>query len=175
MFTWSLFSSLIFDSVIILSIIGRIIWIIIKQDLPEHSFQRERNFPRPANTLMERHLQQIPIALINELKLVAFYVSASSIFELIKGNSLRWIHLVRWVIEASSIPAIIVLAVVESYLFLMKETFDRDALPTMFMLVNVSKFILWIVMRYIEIYPSSKIKNYSILRLSYFCNMKFSD
>ena len=173
-FTWSLFLMLIFNPVIVLSMVARIIWIIINQRHPERSLQRETRLHRRHETLSEHHLQQIDSAVVHEVKLIVFYVSASSIFELIKGNSLRWISLARWLIEASSIPVIILLAVIESVLFLARGVFADDGLWMTYMWVYVSKFILWIIMRYIEIYPSSTIKNYSILRFSHFCNFNSS-
>ena len=77
----------------------------------------------------------------------------------------------RWLIEASGLPALMMVAVCESHLLFIRGALHPDSLSIMYMMVYISKFILWMTMRYIELYPSSKIRNYPFVPVFHFCKI----
>lgn len=171
--TWSLFSCLILQMVIVFSIIARIIWIITHRHLLDSPSYIERRFRRRNETLLEHHLAHLDSLVIDEVKLTLSYVTASLLWEFIRGNSIQWICLARWLIEASGILTMILAAVLESYLFLLREVLAADFLSNMSLMVYISKFILWMIMRYIELYSSSTIRKFLIVPSFHLCHTSF--
>lgn len=102
--------------------------------------------------------------IIYELKLILFYTLTCWTFELIKGNSIRWISMVHWLFQLW--PSVISFQVGREYLF------DNDSRLTYIVIVYPSRVIpiLFMTMRYIEMGPLSTINGYEILFFHSFCN-----
>ena len=101
--------------------------------------------------------RQLMKILFPELMLIFVYVCVAFFCKLLmNNNSVCWMTFVRWLIEASFFPMTILVLVGGSYINLWDEYLlehDPRAIPTM---ACMTKGILFVVMRYAEMYPSSE-------------------
>jgi hypothetical protein len=170
LFTWYLSITFIVLPIMGSFIIGRFIWAVY-QCCSGRSFRSLRRIDEQGGTLFQCRLRQLNRFLIYELKSIFFYTLACSTLELIKGNSIQWISMTRWLIEASYIPTLIASALIECYIFPGREyLIDNDPRLTYIIVVYPSKAVLFLIMRYIEIYPLSTINHYQIMHFYSLCN-----
>ena len=174
---WVHFTSTLFFFTVFISqpitfsfIVGRLIWVVYECRLGR-LYRPFIQFDEQGGTLFQCHLRQLNRLLIYELKLIFVYTLACSTLELLKGNSIRWISMARWLIEASYIPTLIPTVMIECYIFAERDRFiDTNPRLTYVFIVYPSKAILFLLMRYNEIYPLSTITHYQILFFYFICN-----
>jgi hypothetical protein len=173
-FIWWFSSLYLITPSLLLCVTGRFIWLIYQCYLERAPDSLEWTSP-PTATLFEIRFRQLKTFLNYEGKLIVFYVLSALSFELIKGGSIRWMLLARWIIEASFIPAMVFGAMFQSYLVPGSEYLLDNDPRLYYVAIYPSKAILFFIMRYIEAYPSSAI-NESQVRIFYrFCNLSESN
>ena len=148
LFTWDLSVTFILLPVTVLLLIGKIIWIIYKCD-SGHSTQFFLMVDEAGERLFRYRLSKLKEILIYEFELISTYVMACWTTELIKGHCIRWIMIMHWIIEASYIPMLIVLATLYPCFCLGKEFLLHNDLKIIYAVVYPSKAILFIIIRYI--------------------------
>ena len=151
-------------------IVGRLIWAVYQCCLGR-PYRPLIQFDEQDGTLFQCRLRQLNRYLIYELKLIFVYTLACSTLELLKGNSIRWISMARWLMEASYIPTLIPTVMIECYIFAGRDCLlDTDPRLTYVIIVYPSEAILFLLMRYNEISPLSIITHYRILSFYSICN-----
>lgn len=169
--TWHFSIMFIFQPVLCSFIIGRFIWAVYQCYLGR-PYRPLRRFDEQGGTIFQLRLRQLNRFLIYELNSIFFYTLACSILELTKGNSLQWFSMARWLIEASHIPTLITSAQIECYVLPGREyLIESDPRLTYIIIVYPSKTILFLIMRYNEIYPLSIINYYQTSHFYSICNI----
>ena len=93
---------------------------------------------------------------------------------MMNNNSICWMTLAHWLIEASFFPLTILFIVSGSYYVNLWEEYLLEEDPRVISAVAyVSKGILFVVMRYAEMFPSSKINQYQIEFLYPICGKSY--
>ena len=107
----------------------------------------------------------------SEVMLIFFYVSAALLHRLIINNSsIWWMTFARWLTEGSFLPHTILTIVIGSYLDWWKEYLLETDPKLISILAYVTKGILFVIMRYTEMYPSSIINDYQTFCFYLLCN-----
>ena len=170
LFTWHLSTAFIVQPIMASFFVGRFIWFVYQCCLGR-TYQSLRRFDDEGGTLFQCRLRQLKRILIYELKLIFFYTLACSTLALIRGNCIRWISLARWLIEASYIPTLVASAVSECYICPGRDYLtNTDPRLTYIIVAYPSKAILFLIMRYHELYPLSTIHHFQIRHFYAVCN-----
>lgn len=153
--------------------IGRFIWVIkqIRSGNSDIEFAiNDRRYTR----LPEIRCRQFLKFVFSEVLLIFFYVSTAFLCKLMmNNNSIRWMTFARWLIEASFLPYTLALIVTASYLHLWKDFLLQVNPKLISVLAYTSKALLFLVMRYIEMYPSSNLNDYKIVLFHRICGPPF--
>ena len=168
--TWFFYTLFILQPIITSFIVGRSIWVVYQCCLGR-PYRPLIPFDESGETLSQCRLRQLNRYLIYELKVIFVYILACSTLELLKKNSIGWISMIRWLIEASYIPTVIPIVLIECYMFAGRDCLlDSDPRLIYCIIVYPSKAILFLLMRYNEIFPLSTITDYQILSFYSICN-----
>ena len=129
---------------------------------------------REGGTLFDKRFRQLKRYFTFETKLICSYILASWTFELTRGTSIRWMSIARWIIEGTFFPMVILSAMFESHFRLGPEYLLYHNPRVLYMFIYPTKMILFFVMRYIDIYPQSKLNDERILLFNVICNNTLS-
>ncbi len=161
-FTWHISIIFIIGPVTFALIIGQLVW--IAKQIGSENFDIEfvindRRYTR----LFDIRRRQLMKLIFSELMLILLYVSIAFLYRLMmNNNSICWMTFARWLLEASFLPYSIGMIVTGSYLNWWEEYLLENDPKSIAILAYMSKGILFVFMRYVEMYPSSKINNYQI-------------
>ena len=152
-------------SVLLLSGIGELLWTWHRSDHQriEDISVYERDYSRFA---------QFRRYVLYELQLIFTYVSLAFVFTLMMNNhSVRWRTIFYWMIEASYVPHIFFFIFLSAYLDVWNAPYviEFDSIltsPFGYML----KVTLFVWMRYVELYPSSRLNDYQTYFFYYYCD-----
>ena len=168
LFTWVLYLLVILMPMLTCFGLGYLIRLLVRCHLGR-SPQSFEGIYEQDETLFQYRFRQLKKSLIHEGKLILFYTVVSLIFELIKGNSIRWMSMVRWLSEASFFPTMVIVRVFNSYIFPDQEDLLDEDPRSIYTIVYLSKAILFVIMRYVEIYPHSTLNDDYISVFYWFC------
>jgi hypothetical protein len=106
-----------------------------------------------------------------EVRLMFTYVSvAFALTWLMSNRSIHWMTISRWFIEASLIPYTLI-TIVAVYLNFQSVYFFFDFdLPLFSPYIYTMKGTLFVLLRYAELHPSSRLNNYQLFVLYQFCH-----
>lgn len=105
-----------------------------------------------------------------EVRLIFTYVSVAFIFTcLMKKQSIHWNEICRWFIEASMVPYTLI-TIAGVHLGIGDQYFCHDDLTFISPVIYMMKGILFITVRYAELYPSSIVNDYQTFIFYYLCN-----
>lgn len=143
-------------------LIGQLVWLVKQFRSGNFDIEYVAN-DRGYIRLFDIRCRQLMKLIFSELVLILSYVSIAFLYRLMmNNNSICWMTFARWLIEASSFPWSMVMIVSGSYLNVWDEYLLEIHPEPIILLAYISKGILFVVRRYLEMYPSSKINRYQI-------------
>ena len=164
-YTYFVTVSILSPPVLILYGIKELFWMSYRSvdQLIEDSSEYEQNY-----TQSNRFCQYV----LYDVQLMFIYVSLAFVFTLmINYHSINWRTIFYWMIEASFVPHIFVVAFCSAYMHVLDEIpaleFDLKVLASFIYMLKASLFV-W--MRYVELYPSSRLNDYQTYFFYYYCD-----
>ena len=168
-FTWYTSVMFIMVPVTLGFIIGRFIWVIkqIRSGNSDIEFAiNDRRYTRLSGIRCRQFFKFV----FSEVLLILFYVFTAFLCKLMmNNNSIYWITFARWLVEASFLPYTLGLIITGSYLHLWEDFLLQVDPKLISVLAYTCKALLCIVMRYTEMYPSSKLNDYKIVLFHHIC------
>ena len=162
-YVWYLTILVLFPLVLLLAIIAQYlcIWRPFDQERVENFSVYERRDSR---------LDRLYRYILYEVRLMFTYVSVAFVFTwLLSNRSIHWIQISRWFIEASMIPFTL-MTIAGVYIGIGDIYFCDCDLTLISPFIYTMKGILFIMVRYAELHPSSIVNDYHTYFFYYMCN-----
>ena len=162
-YVWHLTIFVVFPIVGSLVSIGICLWACYPFD---HGFIEDFSEYERGDSQLDRICRYI----LYEARLTLTYVSVAFVFTWLMNNrSIHWNEICRWFIEASMIPFTL-MTIAGVHLGIGDEYFLDYDLPLISQAVYMMKGILFIMLRYAEIHPSSTINDHQTYIFYYICD-----
>jgi hypothetical protein len=162
-YVWYLTIRLVFPLVMSLVVIGQYLWTWCRCD---HRHIEDFSVYEQSYSRLDRFCRYI----LYEVRLMLTYVIIAFAWTWLMSNrSIHWFTISRWFIEASLIPFTLMTTVAVSLDFGYLHFFDFD-LILISPFIYTMKGILFVLLRYAELHPSSRVNDHQIFVLYQFCN-----